>query len=226
MAAFESFLMRAFDVLLSGLALLVLSPLLVPVALLLSVTGEGKVFYRQQRVGLNGKLFGLLKFATMLENSPQIGSGELTVANDPRVLPVGRYLRKSKINELPQLINIFIGEMSVVGPRPLTPATFAHYGASGALIARVRPGLTGIGSVFFRDEERYLASKADPRGFYFDVIGPHKEKLELWYLEHRSLRLYFLLIFITVLVVLVPHFASYEQWLKGLPKRPPELVDP
>jgi lipopolysaccharide/colanic/teichoic acid biosynthesis glycosyltransferase len=225
MTASESLAIRAFDILLSGLALLLLSPLLVSVALLLLVTGEGKVFYRQQRVGQNGRNFGLLKFATMLENSPQIGSGEITVANDPRVLPVGRYLRKSKINELPQLINIFLGQMSVVGPRPLTPATFAHYGASGAQISLVRPGLTGVGSIFFRDEERYLAAKSDPRSFYFEQIGPYKERLELWYLKNRSLRLYFLLIFITALVVVVPNFTSYEKWLGDLPKRPPELSD-
>jgi lipopolysaccharide/colanic/teichoic acid biosynthesis glycosyltransferase len=102
-------------------------PLWIIVIPILRFTGEGEVFFRQPRVGKDGKLFDLLKFATMLKNSPNIGTGELTLHNDPRVLPVGRWLRKSKINELPQLINVWLGHMSIAGPRPQTPRCFAAY---------------------------------------------------------------------------------------------------
>jgi lipopolysaccharide/colanic/teichoic acid biosynthesis glycosyltransferase len=120
-------LKRIFDIISSGVLILLISPLLIPLMVLLRVTGEGKIFYVQQRIGKNGKHFGLLKFATMLENSPNLPGGDVTMGRDPRVLPVGRVLRKTKINELPQLLNIFKGDISVVGPRPLTPKTFAFY---------------------------------------------------------------------------------------------------
>ena len=144
---------RFFDILFSSIALIVLSPLLVPVAILLRLTGEGEIFYIQNRIGRNGQPFGLIKFATMLKNSPNIGNGDITVINDPRVLPAGRFLRKTKINELPQIINIFKGDMSIVGPRPMVPKTFERYGQEGKLISQVRPGLTGVGSIIFRDED-------------------------------------------------------------------------
>ena len=111
---------RFLDIVCAALGLIVLLPLLCPLAILLRMTGEGKVFYRQERMGFGLKPFFILKFATMLENSPSLGSGDITLKNDPRVLPVGRVLRKTKINELPQLWNVLIGEMSLVGPRPLT----------------------------------------------------------------------------------------------------------
>ena len=117
-------IIRVFDILFSALALLLLLPLLIPIMLLLSLTGEREIFYIQKRVGLNGKIFGLYKFATMLKNSPNIGTGEITVKNDPRVLPFGSFLRKTKINELPQLLNILKGDMSIIGPRPMVPNTF------------------------------------------------------------------------------------------------------
>ena len=133
---------RLLDVLLSGLALLVLSPLLVPVAIALRLTGEGEVFFIQQRVGRGGRPFGLYKFATMLKDSPNIGTGTVTVKGDPRVLPLGRFLRKTKINELPQLLNIFKGDMSIIGPRPQTQRCFdAFPSTSQAEIVKVRPGV-------------------------------------------------------------------------------------
>ena len=107
-------MIRFFDILFSGIALLILSPLLVPVSIILRLTGEGEVFFLQERIGKGGKKFKLFKFATMLKNSPNIGTGTVTMRNDPRVLPVGKLLRKTKINELPQLLNIFIGDMSVI----------------------------------------------------------------------------------------------------------------
>ena len=107
---------RFFDIFFSGLALLVLSPLLVPIVLILRFSGEGEIFFLQERIGKGGQVFKLFKFATMLKDSPNIGTGTVTMKGDPRVLPVGKFLRKTKINELPQLLNIFFGDTSVIGP--------------------------------------------------------------------------------------------------------------
>lgn len=137
---------RTLDILFSATALAILAPLLVLVALLLRVTGEGEVFFRQNRVGRNGRMIGLWKFATMLKNSPSIGTGTVTLKDDPRVLPIGRVLRRTKINELPQLLNILTGEMSLIGPRPQTKRCFDafppfaggdRHRATGAFRARV-----------------------------------------------------------------------------------------
>ncbi len=215
---------RIFDVLLSGLALLILAPLLVPVIILLRFTGEGHVFYSQERVGINGRKFDLLKFATMLKDSPNMGSGHITLKDDRRVLPVGRFLRRSKINELPQLINIFKGDMSVVGPRPLTERNFSYYSSKDRQeIASVRPGLTGVGSIVFRDEERYLNQQQDPLQFYQKVIAPYKAELELWYLQNQSLLMYFKLVILTALVVLFPDSSLRDRWLAGKPAMPTAL---
>lgn len=196
---------RIFDILLSLVALSLLSPVLIPVVLLLRTTGEGEVFYKQKRIGRGGQEFDLFKFATMLKNSPNIGSGTLTVKDDPRILPVGKFLRKSKINELPQLLNILLGDMSVIGPRPMTEQTFSAYSsASQEAIKSVRPGLSGVGSIIFRGEEDMLGGMADPTLFYHQEIGPYKGALEEWYVNKVSIYLYFLSIFLTVWVVLLP----------------------
>src|SRR5690606_8664964 len=148
---------RTFDILLSSFAILLLSPLLLSIMIILKFTGEGEVFYKQARVGKDGKIFGVFKFATMVKNSSQIGTGFITTKNDPRVLPVGRVLRKTKLNEIPQIFNIFLGEMSIVGPRPQVSKHFEMYSESVQReLKRIRPGLTGVGSIFFRDEERIL----------------------------------------------------------------------
>ena len=163
---------RFFDIIFSGLALLVLSPLLLPVMLILRLTGEGEVFFIQKRVGLGGKEFGIYKFATMLKNSPSIGAGTVTVRDDPRILPFGKFLRKTKINELPQLINIFIGDMSVVGPRPLVRKGFDAYDdATKAIVSSVSPGLSGVGSLVFRNEEEILHTATDQMDFYYKVVA-------------------------------------------------------
>ena len=196
---------RLLDVLLSGLALLVLSPLLVPVAIALRLTGEGEVFFIQQRVGRGGQPFGLYKFATMLKDSPNIGTGTVTVKGDPRVLPLGRLLRKTKINELPQLLNILKGDMSIIGPRPQTRRCFDAFPArSQAAIIQVRPGLSGIGSIVFRDEEELMHASAEPERFYDEVIMPYKGALEEWYVAHQGLWIYLSSIFATAWVVLLP----------------------
>ena len=117
-------MIRFFDIIFSSLALIIFLPIFTLVAVLLRFTGEGEVFYVQQRIGFNGREFGLLKFATMLKDSPNMLGGDITIKNDPRVLPIGRFLRLTKINELPQLINVISGSMSLIGPRPLTKKCF------------------------------------------------------------------------------------------------------
>ena len=173
---------RLFDIILSGIALAIVLPLLLPLVLLLRFTGEGEIIYSQLRVGIRGETFLIYKFATMLKNSPNIGAGTLTMTNDPRVLPVGAFLRKTKINEMPQLLNVLSGDMSIVGPRPLVPEGESNYSRDQSKIIRsVRPGLSGIGSLILRDEENYYAHRPDAKEFYIDVISPYKAQIEIWY---------------------------------------------
>ena len=213
-------LKRAFDIISSGVLTLILSPLLIPLAIILRLTGEGKIFYVQQRVGQGGKYFGLLKFATMLENSPNMSGGDVTMGNDPRVLPVGRILRKTKINELPQLLNIVLGDISVVGPRPLTPRTFGYYPKDiQKEIKDLKPGLTGIGSIVFRDEESILSKSSKPHlQCYEEDIAPYKGKLEVWYKKNQTFGLDLTLIFLTIWVIFFPKSTLYKKWFKDLPE--------
>ena len=215
---------RLFDIIFSGLALLILAPLLVPIMILLRLSGEGEVFYVQQRVGANGRMFGLLKFATMLKNSPNIGTGTVTVKNDPRVLPMGGFLRKTKINELPQLINILVGDMSIVGPRPQDKRCFDVFPKDvQSEIVKVKPGLSGIGSIFFRDEEDLLHEAANPTEFYDHIIAPYKGELEKWYVRNANLKNYFAVIFVTAWVVIFPKSRISWSVFAGLPTPPAEL---
>jgi lipopolysaccharide/colanic/teichoic acid biosynthesis glycosyltransferase len=217
-------LIRLFDIFFSLLALLFLLPLFAPIVLILKFTGEGEIFYRQERVGRHGTPFALLKFATMLKKSPSIGAGEITLKNDPRVLPFGRFLRKTKVNELPQLFNILIGHISVVGPRPMVPNTFLKYLPEAQFeLKKVRPGLTGIGSIIFRDEEKFLEGKTDPRKFYDQHIIPYKNELELWYVENKSIITYFKIIFVTAWVIMFSRSKIYEKLFSQLPKLPSSL---
>ena len=205
---------RFLDILVAAIGLALLTPLLLPLAILLRLTGEGKVFYRQERMGFQQNPFFILKFATMLENSPSLGSGDITLKNDPRVLPVGRVLRKTKINELPQLWNVLIGEMSLVGPRPLTVNQFGLYSAdTAAVIAKAKPGITGVSALVFRDEERFLAGRADPREYYSQVLLPRKAMLESWYSENRTFLIDVIVLLLTACVVMRPSSRIAETWV-------------
>ena len=216
---------RFFDIIFSGIALVLLSPLLLPLMFILRVTGEGEIFFPQSRVGRGGKHFELYKFATMLKDSPNMGTGTVTVKNDPRVLPMGGFLRKTKINELPQLINIFNGDMSVIGPRPQTQRCFDAFPLSSqSEIIKVRPGLSGIGSIVFRNEEEMMHANNDPDKFYDEIVMPYKGKLEEWYVRNLSIGLYFQLILITVYVVLFTSGKTVWAVLKKLPDPPKSLI--
>ena len=215
---------RFFDILFSGLALLILSPLLVPIVLVLRFTGEGEIYFLQERIGKNGEVFKLFKFATMLKDSPNIGSRTVTMKADPRVLPVGKILRKTKVNELPQLLNVFFGEMSLIGPRPLTAQTFGSYPSSTQkIIKQVRPGLSGVGSIIFRGEEDILHGVLASIDFYDDVIAPYKGSLEEWFVANKAMYIYFLAIFVTVWTVLIPSTKIAWKMFKELPEPPAEL---
>lgn len=215
---------RGFDLLFSLAALMLFSPLLLVVVIALQFSGEGEVLYRQVRIGKKGCEFYLLKFVTMMKNSPAMGSGELTLPNDSRVLPLGRILRKTKINELPQLLNIVSGDLSLIGPRPQTRRYYNYYHPSDRVwINTIRPGLSGVGSIIFRDEESLLSKVADPVDFDDQVITPYKGQLERWFAMNQSVSLYFELIFITALVVLMPSSRLYQGLLRRLPPPPAAL---
>tara|TARA_Y100001958_G_C21244351_1_gene573541 strand:- start:355 stop:1017 length:663 start_codon:yes stop_codon:yes gene_type:complete len=212
---------RLIDIILSSISIILLSPILILIIIILKITGEGEVFYLQERVGFKKKSFMIYKFATMIKNSPNIGAGDVTLRNDPRVTKVGKFLRSTKLNELPQLFNIFIGDISIVGPRPLMRAGFNRYSLNFQnSIYNVKPGLTGIGSIAFRDEEKILTeSELTPHDCYKEIILPHKGELEMWYQSNCSLFLDLQLIIMTAWVILAPNSRVYEKWFKDLPKR-------
>lgn len=217
---------RLLDILFSVSALIILSPLFLPIAVVLRLTGEGEIFFKQKRVGRGGVKFDLLKFATMLKDSPNMGTGTVTLKDDPRVLPVGRFLRKTKLNELPQLLNIVLGDMSLIGPRPQTQRCFdAFPKCSQTQIVRVAPGLSGIGSIVFRGEEGMMHASKDPDRFYDEVIMPYKGELECWYVNSRSVSVYLKSIFLTAWVVLFPSSSAHWRTFSGLPSPPQELVN-
>jgi len=220
-------LKRFLDIVLSGFALLVLAPVLVLVAVILRLTGEGEVFYRQIRIGTHGREFHLLKFVTMLKDSPNIGTGLLTTRDDPRVLPVGSFLRRTKINELPQLMNVFRGDMAIIGPRPQARPHFELYSEEvQKVITQVRPGLSGIGSIVFRNEEAFLAgSDKSPGQCYAEDIVPYKGDLECWYVENQSLFLDFRLVILTCIAIVLPNREYHQRVLKDLPELPAVLAD-
>ena len=219
---YRRFFKRFFDVVLSGVGIVVLAPLLVPVIIILLLTGEHYIFYGQKRVGYRNRRFKIWKFATMLKASPGLGTGSLTVKNDPRVFPFGRLLRKTKLNELPQVFNILLGEMSVVGPRPQMEVDFEKYpDYVQKVIYNARPGLTGIGSIVFRDEEKWISAwDGDKHEYYRDRIAPYKGELELWYQTHLSFRTDFMLVFLTAWVLLFPQSGLVHKIFNDLPEKP------
>ena len=216
---------RLCDIFVSGIALVILAPLLIPIMIGLKLTGEGYIWYKQERIGYKNKPFLIWKFATMLKDSPNMGGGIITTNRDPRITPMGGFLRKSKINELPQLINIFKGDMSVVGPRPVMRISFEAYPKDvQEVIYNVKPGLSGIGSIIFRDEEQLITEVKNKGGdtwaFYTGVIYPFKGEVEKWYQIHESFITDVKIIIITAWVILNPSSEIVYKWFKDVPKRP------
>jgi len=213
-------LKRILDVAISLITLLILAPFLIPLLLLLRFTGEGEIWYKQNRVGYKNNMFKIWKFATMLKNSPNMGTGSLTVRNDPRVTPMGKYLRKSKVNELPQIINVLKGDMSIVGPRPQMQVDFDVYSENVQdKIYNLKPGITSIGSIIFRDEEKLMTDSDRPvKEYYAQVIAPYKGELELWYQEKANIFNDIKIIFLTAWAIIFPESKLLYSWFKDMPK--------
>ncbi|HYC41306.1 MAG TPA: sugar transferase [Chitinophagaceae bacterium] len=191
------FVKRAFDFIFSLAALVLLSPIFLLIMLVLAFTGEREIFYFQERIGYRNRPFRIWKFATMLKNSPNIGTGVITLRNDPRVTSVGRFLRRTKLNELPQLFNVLIGEMSFVGPRPQMKKGFDLYPPEvQAVIYNTPPGITGIGSIIFRDEEKIVSESSDIEATYRQIFA-YKGELETWYQRKISLYTDLMILFLT-----------------------------
>lgn len=173
---------RAFDILVSALALLILLPVLLLLGLLVATTSPGGAFFRQVRVGRNGNEFGLLKFRSMRPDSE--AKGQITVGGrDPRITAVGYFLRRSKLDELPQLINVLVGDMSIVGPRPEVPKYVALYTPEQQEVLRVRPGITSAASIAYIDENELLGRSTDPERTYVEEVMPAKLDLDLEYVR-------------------------------------------
>jgi len=216
-----SIVKRFFDIVFSLIALIILLPLFIPIIILLLLTGEHEVFFRQNRVGFHNEIFRIWKFATMLKNSPNMGSGDVTTRNDPRVTKMGQFLRISKLNELPQLINILTGDMSFVGPRPLMKAGFDRYSDEmKEKVYQVKPGLTGTGSIVFRDEELIITkSTLPPHECYRQVILPYKGAVEVWYQKHVSFYTDCMILFLTGWYIIFSNSKLVYKVFPSLPRR-------
>ena len=217
---YKFFFKRAIDFTLSLIALIILTPVLLPIVIILLITGENHVFYFQERIGFKNSKFRIIKFATMLKNSPNIGTKLHTTKTDPRILPFGKFLRNTKINELPQLLNILIGDMSIVGPRPLVDKTFEPYSKKiKNSIYNTKPGLSGIGSIIFRNEEELMSStQMNLDDYYREKIAPYKGELELWYQKNISFTTDFKIILITIWIVFFPKSNIVNLFFKNLPQ--------
>ena len=194
---------RIFDLLLAGAALLLLAPFLFAIGLLIKLSGGGPIFFSHTRIGFQRRPFRLWKFRTMVVGAERQG-GQLTVAGDPQVSGFGGWLRRFKIDELPQLWNVLIGDMSLVGPRPEVPRYVTSNDPVWRSILQVRPGVTDPASLVYRNEDDVLAGSADPELHYREFVLPHKLNLSLPYIRQASLWLDVKLVLITVRQVLFP----------------------
>jgi len=215
---------RFFDIVFSLLGLIVLAPILIPIVVGLKLTGEGYIWYFQNRVGFRNKEFDIYKFATMLKDSPNMSGGVITTKRDPRITPMGGFLRKTKINELPQLLNVLFGHMSFVGPRPVMPISFNQYPEDvKKVIYNVVPGITGIGSIIFRDEEELITKEKeegrDTWDFYINKIYPFKGHVEKWYQKKQSFYVDFMILIMTAWVILFPNSNILYKFFPSIPKR-------
>jgi len=219
------FIKRSGDLLSSLIGMIIFLPFFIPLAIALKFTGEGYIFYLQERIGFRNQPFKIWKFATMLKASPSLGTGSITVKGDWRLTPMGKYLRGSKVNEIPQLINIFIGNMSVVGPRPLMKVDFLKFTPEvQAKFYQCKPGLTGIASLIFRDEEKYYNNaQMDLHEFDRFYIAPYKGELEAWYARNCSFTTDFMIILLTAAAVFSSDQTLAFKIFKNLPPLPESI---
>lgn len=192
---------RVFDFLASGLGLLVFSPLFLVLAIWIKLDSEGPVFYRQVRVGRNNKDFRIFKFRSMRVNADK--GSLVTIGDDPRITRSGRFIRKMKLDELPQLINVLIGDMSLVGPRPEVRHYVDYWTPQQMSVLAVRPGITDPASIKFRNENELMGKVDDPERYYINTIMQEKLKLYLKYVSHHSLFGDIGLIFKTIAAIVV-----------------------
>lgn len=196
-------MIRFFDLLFSFLGLILLSPLFLLIALFIKLTSSGPVLYKQSRIGLNGAEFHLFKFRSMQMNSDKLGL--ITVGGrDPRVTPVGYFLRKYKLDELPQLINVLIGDMSLVGPRPEVKKYVDLYTQEQIKVLAIRPGITDWASIYYRDENIILGESLNPEIDYIKKVMPDKLNYNLIYIHNYGLGEYFKIIFSTIWYIIMP----------------------
>lgn len=176
---------RIFDLVFSSVLLVFFTPVMVLLAMVVKGTSPGPVFYRGDRVGEGGRLFKMFKFRTMVVNADRVG-GPSSSDDDPRITPVGRFLRKYKLDELPQLMNVFLGQMSFVGPRPEVPYYVSLFSEEEKHILSVKPGITDLASLWNSDEGALLAGRPDPEAYYRDHVRPEKIRLQLEYVRSAS----------------------------------------
>ena len=217
--------LRVLDVAVSTIGIVMTSPILLAVTFLLHLHYPYRVLFRQDRIGYGGRSFKILKLVTMVPNAEHLPGGGITFERDPRILPLGRILRKTKINELTQLVNVLRGDMGIVGPRPTTLLGFSKYPkAAQDKLVQMRPGITGIASIILYNEEELLSSVDEDRQRYHDeVIKPYKVEIEHWYLKNQSLRLYIEVVIATILT-LVDGAPRLFSWWHNLPQPPTELT--
>jgi len=176
---------RLFDIICSFAGLAVLAPLTLVVAAIIKLTSQGPVLFAQDRVGMGGRVFRVYKFRTMVDNAHELGS-TVTTGDDVRITPVGKFLRRFKLDELPQLINVFVGDMSFVGPRPDVVGFADRLKGEDRIILTVRPGITGPATLKYRDEEKLLARQEDPDKYNEEVIFPDKVRINREYVKNYS----------------------------------------
>lgn len=199
---FQLILKRLFDFIVSLIGLVILLPIFLLISGVIKMDSQGPVFYKQVRIGKNGEPFKIFKFRTMIQNADKLGL-QITVDKDIRITKVGKFLRKIKLDELPQLINVIIGDMSFVGPRPEVPKYVAMYDCYQKNILKVRPGITDIASIEYKDESSLLTNSSDPERTYIEDIMPKKIELNIIYIENLSLGYDIKLIFKTIFKLLI-----------------------
>lgn len=178
----NKFLKRCFDFIASNIGIIILSPILLIISLAIKLTSKGPVFFKQVRVGLRGKRFNILKFRTMIVDAEKLGT-QITIGKDKRITEVGAFLRKYKLDELPQLFNVAKGDMSLVGPRPEVPRYVEMYTDEQLKVLDVKPGITDLASLRYIDENALLGEVDNPEEYYINKIMPDKLNLNLEYIE-------------------------------------------
>ena len=195
---FNKIIKRIFDFTASFLGCIILIPVFISIAILIKLDSKGPIFFKQKRVGKDGKEFEILKYRTMVVDAEKLGK-QITVGDDSRITKIGKFLRKYKLDELPQLFNVLKGDMSLVGPRPEVPKYVNIYNESEREVLKVKPGITDFASIEYRDENEILGNVENPEEYYINAIMKHKLQLNLEYINKNNIFLDIKIIFKTLL---------------------------